>query len=834
MNFQECMQGHMDAGSVEAEQGRRAQGLWRELADDYERMGHTRDAAEQMAGEDVAAALKREAGQKRNRYLATIVVRRGLEQSAKVASNKDLRTLTTRAVDALDFEQRALVHQAHGRVSEYLKDHHPDLLGRITKPGQAQNVLRELMGEHTGDERATLLAQAIENNREIQRLQYNEFGGNMGKLEARGVRHVHDRMRVTQAKFDRWFADTKGKLDWSRIEDVRTGKPFQPDGAAPPAEDVQRRFLQDVYDNIAYGKGTRDAVYGRPRTSGLSIENQRVLHFRSADDWVSYNKAYGMGSPFDAITAEIDHMARNIAQMRRFGPDPLSGVDYLGQLAQKEVRERRLEDLVLIAKGDAYHAMHMMKVLLPGPGPESPVQQKAATFFSTTRKLISSMFLDRAVISSLSDHNSMRLAARAIDLNPGGVFATYARLLADAAKGGGELTEDLRRQGWIAETMANPGSTMDRYMSEWHVAEWASVLSNTSMRIQGLAAHTDNLKMAFQHGIAGEMADQAHLPMDQIKSGLAEQMQAHGITPADWDTFRDAGGIYRAPNGAQFLSPSWWHAAVDLEDKVKDDLFLKFQSFMEAWTERAVPTHSAYGMGFIDPKAWGLPPGSVPYELIKSGGMFKSFVAAYVTNQIRMISAQKGPLAKGLYALDLLASSTLIGALTLQINDVLMGRDPQDMTQPGFWARSVFRGGGLGPVGDIISAGQSSWGGGIGSYLGGPIPQAAEDAYDLLIKTSVQEALNLLDPANAKPTNFAKTLSRLGKRYTPMGQTPLLAGGAAMDRLFWDQLQMYMDPDSVNALISAAQRRKTDYGQGMWWPDASAVPVRAPSYGALD
>ena len=211
--------------------------------------------------------------------------------------------------------------------------------------------------------------------------------------------------------------------------------------------------------------------------------------------------------------------------------------------------------------------------------------------------------------------------------------------------------------------------------------------------------------------------------------------------------------------------------------------------------------------------------------MLKSGGMFKSFTMTFTISQYRQIMAQPTIAGRIGYGLNLAAGAAVMGALALQVGDLMLGRDPQDMTDANFWMRAAMKGGSFAVLGDIVSTGQASWGGGFASYIAGPVPQAAQDVWDLTFK-------NAWELASGADTSFGKELGRFGKRYTPMGQTPII--GPALDRLFWDQLQLWIDPESADALAKASRVRQNDVGSpGDWWPSGSATPQRAPDLSAI-
>ncbi|GHE05559.1 hypothetical protein U879_03555 [Defluviimonas sp. 20V17] len=838
MTISDCIQEAIDDGHIDKERGERAQQMWREMADRYQSAGYTRHQAETMAADDLKEALKREAGAKQHRYLATLSILRDRELEVSKLKPEQIKSHATEMIERLGHEERGLSRYFMGRIGQFLNEHHADLLGRISKPAQWMNILRELHGQATDDEAAKALAQSIHAAREEQRLMYNAQGGNIGKLDNWGLAHSHDRVKVSQVSFENWYGNLKrpdgtSRIDWTKIEDDLTGRPLQAEGGPEPSEALQRRFLQEIKDNIDYGKGSKEVVYGRNKGSGLSIENSRVLHFKSADDWIAYNKAFGTGTPFNALVSQMNSMSRRITEARMLSVNGDAGLDAVRQMLAKRVRDERLPSEISDSmEGNVQHAERMLKVLRPGVGPKGRFSRAAASFFATTREVMNAAFLDRSVIiSSLSDTNLSRLGLQTLEMNPGNMLTTYGKLMAESLKGGGLTHEELLQQGWIGQALANPHVAMDRYNSEYPAHTVAKLLSNASMQIQGHLAHTDNIQMAIQHEIAGTWGAAADKTFDELAPRLRAEMQKHGITAGDWDTFRQPAGIYTAANGAKFLTPFWWRHAAEGAPDVIDRTFLKFQSFMEKWTEMGVPSRNLWVSGIFDPKAHGMTPGSLPYEFLKSAGMFKSVIGSMMVSQYRMAMAHPGGWSRVRFVADLAASNLMVGAMALQINDVLMGRDPQAMdprTHPGFIAHAFIRGGALGPIGDVLSVGSSPWGG-IAAYVAGPMPQASQDAYNLAFKASSLLAAWAMGGATSKQRSaLLKEMAHLGMRYTPMGQTPLLAGGAAMDRLIWDQLWMALDPEAVKAMEKAARRRTKVYGDGEWWPSTSPLPTRLP------
>lgn len=820
MSFFDCVAGAVADGHADKERGARAQGLWQELKDRYVKQGHPEDAAEAMAAEDVKRALKKEAGDKRHTYQKQLEVMRRLE--ADVDGAKDLATLATNKVEhmaaganpttSLIGQANGLRRMFHHRMADLLVKHSRDLKGNVKDPAGLMNVVRELFNESTGDAQALAMAKSVREALKDMRRMFNEAGGVIGELDDWGLPHVHNRISITRAGFDRWFGEIDGRIAWHRIEDHKTGRPFAAEGEKPPLE-ARKQFLREIYDNIAFGRDSSEAVYGRMQGKNLvnKMAEARVLHFKSADDWIAYNKAFGTGNPYASIIAHAHRMAEQIVMLREYGPSPELGLDYQRQLAVKKAREMGDEALASQVEGNFEHARRMMRIHNGGIQPKSLRQAQVARFFSSTRHVLTSAMLDRAIVASISDTNSMRMAAKSMGMNPNSPFARHMSLITS-----GMARDEALRAGWVADTLADAGLVLARWQSEFPPADIAERMSSFVMRAQGLSHWTDSARNAFQMEMAGLFAANAGRRIDDIEEPLRSLLKAKNISDDDWLAFTDPETLFKAGNGATFASPIYWREATKMDAGKADDLFLKLQALIEEQTEFAVPTQNLWARAHVE---GDLIPGSIGYEVMKSGLMVKSFAMTFTVNQISRIMALNSWQARALYGFDLAAGATVLGAASLLIADIINGRDPSDMTNPTFWAQAMAKGGGFGVIGDIVAAGESSWGGGFGSYVAGPGIQFVGDVWNL----SVGNAIELMGGGDTKAgKEFVKFLDR----YTPGADLPYV--GLAIDRLLWNPLQRLLDPEAEESFRMAAKRSKKDTGGDGWWLPGQIAPSRAP------
>lgn len=863
MSFWDCIRDGLQDGMVDRERGERAQAMWKGLADQYERQGHSRHNAEALAGEDVKAAFRKEVGDERHVFLSKIANNRKQALEVSQTTNRtEVRQDPIRAMERLDYRARGLGRRFDGMVQDYLDQHHRGLFGKTTDPINHQNVIRSILDGEATDEVAGAYAKAVSSALEDMRLMANEAGATIGKIDnyfpqshnrtalmeagldafakERGVGRKQAKL-MAMAKgesrdamfarsFDSWADDIRDRINWTKINDKLTGRAFQQDGGPAPLLETQNRFLRDVFDSVVYGDAGKGPTYGKPQGSSLTtrMSMERVLHFKSADDWIAYNKKYGTGDAHQALMGHVHKMARDITMLREFGPNPNLGLEYRGELLVQRAKQLNIDPRS--AQGGATHAKRMMAVQNGAGVPSGYFQALTANFLSDARHVMTSAFLDRALIVNISDVGFSKSAAQTIGMNRSSPFTAYVRNISDMAKNKSLTSNEMRQWRWVSDTMADPGMAVARFNGESPASPWAERLSSSVMKLQGLSSHTDAARFALQHTFAGQMANQIGKNFDDIEPGLLAILREHQITPDDWTRFANPEWAMRKPDGTMFLNPLWWREATHLPANVADDLFFKFQGAAEDFIESGVPTQSLYMRGHAEPVAHGLEPGTLKYELGKSALMFKSFPMSFSYNFYRAMRRMPAENNKWLWAAENIATATIIGGTALQLYEIVKGNDPLSMNTSDFWFQAALKGGGFAIVGDIIATGETKWGGGIPSYVAGPVPQLASDVYDLTIGNLTDIGVSVMTGQEID-LGLPKQLKRTVDRYMPGADLPFF--GPAFQRLITDQLYMALDPEGADALAKKATARENRDGNASWWMPGSPTPARAPDLSNL-
>lgn len=188
-------------------------------------------------------------------------------------------------------------------------------------------VTKVMRGEKTTDATAQALAEAMMAVAEKLRLRFNEAGGTIGKLDGWGGPQSHNQDAVLRFGRDAWVRYVMPLLDRDRMVNQLTGRKLS------DAELVES--LQVVWERITTdGWIDEEKISGVPTGRGALWKqhaDHRFLHFKSADAWTQYAREFGNSNPWVSYVNWVQVMARDIAAMEKFGPNPNATRTYMKQ-----------------------------------------------------------------------------------------------------------------------------------------------------------------------------------------------------------------------------------------------------------------------------------------------------------------------------------------------------------------------------------------------------------------------------------------------------------------------------------------------------------------------
>lgn len=841
MSLYDCIQRAIDSGDLPPKRAREAQALFTERLQAHASAG---PAAANLAAEDVWLTLRRQHIRRKRQVLMQAdaqlrildQVTRHREPDGSWNAASALRQLVEWGQSATHQSVEGIRQALEGSylrdIGEFIADHQRNIFGRVRSKAGLRNVVRELKGEATGDPRARLVADAVRKTIERARREFNAAGGEIAKMEGYDLPHHWDRKKIGAVPADTWAARLHDEMDWDRILDRATEKPFSQSG-----REARMHFLVDVHEGIRTGGWNRREPSGlrAGRSLAKSRVDHRVLHFKTADGWMKINDEFGTADPFAAVVEHLKAMARDTAQMRVLGPNPSAGLEFARQTALRLANERpwkpsspisagefRLtySDAAAEVRGVGEQAQRMLAMV--SGAANAPEMDLFANFMAGVRHWLIASQLGGAMLSAVSDVGFMGMASRHVGMDPKQVLTRMAKTLA--------LPENRRimlRAGIIAESAASTGVVQARLMGEAYGPPAMAQLSEFTLRASGLTAWTDISRGVFKLEFYGLLAENAGRAFDQIDAPLRELVfEARGITAADWDIIR-ATGLHRdaAEPDATFLIPDDIRRRADLDPDQALELSLKLQSAIQEQVEFAVPSASLRGRATMQVGA----PGTIGGEILRSALMYKNFTLSLMYNQLGRVLFHKVRGNRLGNVVMFALATTAAGGLAMQLKEIAKGRDPHDMTTGTFWKAAMIQGGGLGIFGDFLYSTENRFGGGFGSTVAGPVVGLIDRTAGLT--GAINRALTEPDPEKKSQRWDAAQREAIRFANQFSGPTNLWYMNTAFDRMVWDGLQEWLDPGAAEAFARAEKKRVNEYGNrsyappggGLRMPDLSSI-----------
>jgi len=409
------------------------------------------------------------------------------------------------------------------------------------------------------------------------------------------------------------------------------------------------------------------------------------------------------------------------------------------------------------------------------------------------------------------------LAARAVGINPANTLSRHVELMA-----GGVSRETAAQLGYVADSLLDAGNTLARLLGDTPGPEVTERISSFVLRAQGLSHWTDMGRVSFKMEMSASLAQNAGRKLADVDEPL-RSMLSQRLTEADWQALSDPALLFRTDSGEAFLSPlSWRESAIraGMDRKRADDLSLRLHQIIMEQQEMAVPTMNLEGRSMMQGAGR---PGTVQGEVARSMTMYKSFPITVFINQFRRTMAQPTPMGRAQYFAAMLAGFTLMGAVGMQLKEMARGNDPRPMDDPKFWGASVLQGGGLGLAGDLFSSATDRTGRGLMEFVAGPVVGVISDV-------ARATGGNALKAIQGDDVNLGRDAVRLAKRYTP--GTNLWWSRMVTDRMLWDQLQHFLDPEADKEFRRLYKQQQRERGNEGFWVPGKPAPDRAPNLGA--
>lgn len=710
--------------------------------------------------------------------------------------------------------------------------------GLFADKQQTHDFVRELMHQDSGNPVAKAAAKEFHAVAESARQRFNRSGGDVGHLDNYDMPHSHSQVKVARAggfkdskrAQETWVNDMMGFIDRSKYY-TESGIRMNDAEIRDLLGHAWRSIATDGLNKVEAGES---AGFGMRANRG---NKSRQIHFKDAESYIAYQNKYGDTDLMSTIFGHIDRMSRDIALIETFGPNPHHMFKTLSdELKLKVANDFATEKSAAEAlQKDLEKRYNMVAGVV-----EMPVKEWLANGFDIYRNTNVMAKLGSTIVTALNDAATMTMISH---LNKLPIMQVFAAQIKTMAPGSREMQRAALRQGLGWDVMI---SSLNRFGSDGlntaadtssKMVKWSRAGANAIMTIQGLNRWTRSARQAVgavAQDVLGKLSRDFD-DMANLDAADRARLEGHGITPVDWaiwhaadiDDVRGYGDTLLTPLNVKAVSDDVIKSALERHGEQVNDFTIQ-QARDGAVARLLGYVNDEARMAVLEPNAntradMQTSRGTWKGEIGRSMLQFKSFTWALMTQHGQRAMAQHG-YGKAQYVASLVALTTIMGGISLQLGAIAVGKDPMDMTDDGllgvpglrFGLAAMQKGGGLGIFGDFLFNNWSQFGTSAAGVLGGPIYGDFEQALKIVLGGAWQAA------EGDKVRSGAEAVKLL-KSHTPFAN--LIYTRAVTDHLIFNQL---MELASPGYLSNMRRRAARDYGTSHFWEPQDVVPYRMP------
>lgn len=803
MSFIDCINAKVKNGKIRKDQAERVKRDYEDLKKRYTKTMGDEQAAAISAAQVVESEQFKAAYDKKTKIQAALHQAAIVEKIKKDQKGDFAKGMINLSEQVHIRQQSALKQMLHGmdEVAEQFRSK----LGGLTRDVLGITpVIREMLGEATGDAQAAAMAKSVRSAFDYAHGRFRAAGGLIGKLE-NYYPQMHSAAFIRGVPFEEWRDYLLPRLDLQKMTDLETGLPI--------GQEKLLKIMEDTYqDIVTNGKHTiqKMADEGKqlPPFSGdvnMRQSANRFFHFKNADAFFEYNERFGSGPDglYDMMINHLEGMARDIALLEVYGPKPNALARHLDlQIAGSTTgsTKRRFANAtyeIVSGRADAVAGENW--------------------WFNATaasQNVLRAALLTAAPLSAISDQVFQFMTAKQNGLSGMKVFKRFLKQLNPANSKDRQLA---RRSAYLADVMRGKAWNEARFAGESMNGGATAWLSGFTNRASGLHAMTNAVKDALAMEMEATIFDMRDLQFADLDKAFREAAEAHGIGAAEWDMIRKSPAWQPEPGVNFITSRSILDGAGEVAAKQRvanllDDWIFEMRAV--ATNEpgprtRAITTGAFFG----DARR-----GTLNRGLMSSFMMLKSFpITVMFMHVLPSIAKARG----GNYAplVAMLVGTTVLGAAAIQLKDLSKGRTARDMDKPNFWLAAMMQGGGMGLFGDFLFADYSRFGRDPLVDMLGPAFGTGSDVLRVF-KGNFDRALD--DPSGFETERFMRDTFRLVTRNIP--SVNFWYSRLVLERAIYDQVERMIDPMYDSNIRRMERRMEKDYGNQFWWGKGELLP----------
>jgi len=862
--FKQCIINGIKEGLISESQGERLYKNFDEVRDFYQyRKNLTKPEAEKRSAREVYDAMKIEQAEKLRYTLQMRAKMQEIEFDFKNYRNENGEVDMANAYRAyhsqdnwsykpnIENQANNEAKKAHSLMANLMDQFRYGWGGTQSRLQKANKKLmvKELMGEKTGNQNARDLADAWKQVAEHLRKRANSFGMKILSRKDWGLPQMHDTLSVRSVTKEDWIDYILPKLDLDKMVNERSGLPFN--------DKTIREALSEVYENIS----TEGMATFKPGVNryGKALHNRRLDHrflaFKNADDWMEYQARFGNPDPYKTMLDHINGMSRDIAMLKILGPNPdathtwatgmikkQAAIDAAAEAQGKFKRKKTIikdsklrgikKDQIKVWRNETDRTNTILEntenLFATHKGSlHKPIDGFWGNTFAGLRQILLSAQLGGAAIMTITDFHWSRMTAKFNGLKATKANAKAVQFLAEGMKKDKAMARIAIKLGLGAEMWSATSAVATRYLNDIDAPFWTKRVSDFILRGSGLSHSTQSNKWAFGWMAMGDLAENVNKPFNKLDPNLQSQFKKYGIGEKEWEIIRST-KLYDAGidepsmvgKGATFLRPDDIMKRADLDEATREFLTTRLMTWLANETNFAVPTSSLKGRVTL---AGNSQPGTIKGEIVASMLMYKNFAITLGMTHLARGFQQVGLAGKAKYLVPMIIGGTVMGALAYELKQIAAGKKPtppenmNPLTGKGFryWLNAMVYGGGLGIFGDFLFSDQNRYGGSMAKTLTGPVVNFLDDAVRLT-------AGNVWELLSGEKTNAGKELAAFIQRYTPGNN--LWYTRLVFERIIFDTLEKLLNPDFNSDTRRNVNKLKSRTGQEYWWHPGEISP----------
>lgn len=713
--------------------------------------------------------------------------------------------------------------------------------GMVQDPLEQRDLMKAIRDEPTGKPQVDQAGATVRKVMDEALQQMQDAGININRLDDWHTPQPWAWEKVG-ADREQFIRDALDAIDPDRYIN-QDGSPM----TAVEREKLVRASAETLGTNGSNKRAEKQGT-GFSGTVGGSRNAPRQLFFKNAEAYSSMMDKYGSADNVHAMLLHhLNGVSRDIAAVRSFGRD---ADNFFPQMVEKaftndakevkgatpEKREKALQKLEKLKKRTLKEWQAMRQPDHPGSMPGWVKVSQAI------RGLAGSTLLGSSTLSAIPDLQMAVGYSRLQGVARSKVLGNIGEGLNPANR------KTISRLGIVVDGLE---SAANRFGSE--------ELGPHGIRFLNHVVHVGSgLRMwdrGMAHGVSASIMDMLgeHVSKTDyaaLDPKTAQYVEKRGITPDIWNTWKladlDTGqdgtrtmltpdAIYDIPDAK--LQPLAEQRLAAREGKVTPDEVAKETRNLRAEAaqhligtalhEVQAGARGGAGSTVADQIGLMLDPGdrgTLRHELaswllfLKQTplGIFKT----HMFDVPRGLDDWQSAMA---YRAKFMAGSAALGALSLEVKNLVNGQDPEDLLTRKGLGKILVASGGLGMYGDFMFGDKGDHQNGALAKLLGPGATMIEDAINLGYNAKTASVGDAEGGESVRPDQIGAQALRFARNYTaPL--TRLWYVKAAFNHMVYDQLMNNLSPGYSDRV----QQRMAQRNQSSWWNSGETAPSRAP------